>query len=93
MSSERLRVLIDWIGEHLAEVEVNDKIAEDVRSGMEKQQKEFLLRQQMAAIRKELGEATAPDLPMTTEPHRGRRPAREGAGGRVARGRQAGTHQ
>ncbi|SPM36659.1 ATP-dependent Lon protease, bacterial type [Mycobacterium rhizamassiliense] len=52
----RLRVLIDWTGEHLAEVEVNDKIAEDVREGMEKTQKEFLLRQQLAAIRKELGE-------------------------------------
>jgi ATP-dependent Lon protease len=53
---ERLRVLIDWTGGHLAEVEVNDKIAEDVREGMEKTQKEFLLRQQLAAIRKELGE-------------------------------------
>ena len=53
---ERLRVLIDWTSEHLAEVEVNDKIAEDVREGMEKTQKEFLLRQQLAAIRKELGE-------------------------------------
>lgn len=54
--AERLRVLIDWTGERLAEMEVNDKIAQDVRSGMEKQQKEFLLRQQLAAIRKELGE-------------------------------------
>src|SRR5271169_6317756 len=54
--AERLQVLIDWTGEHLAEVEVNDKIAEDVRTGMEKQQKEFLLRQQLGAIRKELGE-------------------------------------
>src|ERR1700754_1217672 len=54
--AERLRVLIDWTSEHLAEVEVNDKIADDVRSGMEKTQKEFLLRQQLAAIRKELGE-------------------------------------
>jgi ATP-dependent Lon protease len=54
--AERLRLLTDWTGEHLAEVEVNDKIAEDVRDGMEKQQKEFLLRQQLAAIRKELGE-------------------------------------
>ncbi len=56
----RLRSLIDWTGDHLAEVEVNDKIAEDVRTGMDKQQKEFLLRQQLAAIRKELGE-TGPD--------------------------------
>ncbi|WP_370328899.1 endopeptidase La [Mycolicibacterium hippocampi] len=55
-AAERLSSLIQWTGEHLAEVEVNDKIAEDVRSGMDKQQKEFLLRQQLAAIRKELGE-------------------------------------
>ncbi len=54
--AERLRALIDWTSDHLAEVEVNDKIAEDVRDGMEKTQKEFLLRQQLAAIRKELGE-------------------------------------
>src|SRR4051812_10441166 len=54
--AERLRALIDWTSAHLAEVEVNDKIAEDVRDGMEKTQKEFLLRQQLAAIRKELGE-------------------------------------
>jgi ATP-dependent Lon protease len=57
----RLRVLIDWTSEHLAEVEVNDKIAEDVREGMEKTQKEFLLRQQLAAIRKELGETDDAD--------------------------------
>jgi ATP-dependent Lon protease len=55
--AERLRALIDWTGDHLAEVEVNDKIADDVRDGMEKTQKEFLLRQQLAAIRKELGES------------------------------------
>lgn len=54
--ADRLRVLIDWTSDHLAEVEVSDKIAEDVREGMEKTQKEFLLRQQLAAIRKELGE-------------------------------------
>ncbi|KDF02165.1 Lon protease [Mycolicibacterium aromaticivorans JS19b1 = JCM 16368] len=52
----RLQVLIEWTGDLLAEVEVNDKIAEDVRDGMEKTQKEFLLRQQLNAIRKELGE-------------------------------------
>jgi ATP-dependent Lon protease len=54
--AERLTALIDWTGDQLAEVEVSDKIAEDVREGMEKQQKEFLLRQQLNAIRKELGE-------------------------------------
>ena len=54
--ADRLRTLIEVTGEHLAETEVNDKIAEDVRAGMDKQQKEFLLRQQLAAIRRELGE-------------------------------------
>ncbi|MGU3436159.1 endopeptidase La [Actinomycetes bacterium M1A6_2h] len=54
--ADRLTFLIEWTKDHLAEVEVNDKIAGDVRDGMEKTQKEFLLRQQLAAIRKELGE-------------------------------------
>src|SRR6195952_5309575 len=54
--AERLTVLIEWAKDHLAETEVNDKIADDVREGMEKSQREFLLRQQLAAIRKELGE-------------------------------------
>ena len=40
----------------LAEQEVTEKINHDVREGLEKTQREFLLRQQLAAIRKELGE-------------------------------------
>ncbi len=54
--AERLTALIGWTKDHLAEIEVNDKIAEDVREGMDKSQREFLLRQQLNAIRKELGE-------------------------------------
>ena len=53
---KRLETVIAWTREHLAEVDVADKIGEDVREGMEKSQREFLLRQQLAAIRKELGE-------------------------------------
>jgi ATP-dependent Lon protease len=53
---KRLELVIAWTREHLAEVDVADKIGEDVREGMEKSQREFLLRQQLAAIRKELGE-------------------------------------
>ena len=53
---ERLTTLIGWTKDHIAETEVNDKIADDVREGMEKSQREFLLRQQLNAIRKELGE-------------------------------------
>ncbi|NYI79483.1 endopeptidase La [Nocardioides panzhihuensis] len=54
--TERLEKVIAWAKEYIAESEVTDKIAEDVREGMEKTQREFLLRQQLAAIRKELGE-------------------------------------
>ena len=52
----RLEWLISWTRAHLAEQEVTEKIAGDVREGMEKTQREFLLRQQLNAIRKELGE-------------------------------------
>ncbi|WP_210414915.1 endopeptidase La [Microlunatus elymi] len=52
----RLEKLIDWTKDHLTEQEVAEQIATDVRDGMEKTQREFLLRQQLAAIRKELGE-------------------------------------
>jgi ATP-dependent Lon protease len=56
-ATKRLELLIGWTREHLAEQEVTEKIAGDVREGMEKTQREFLLRQQLAAIRKELGES------------------------------------
>ena len=52
----RLGLLIEWTRAHLAEMDVAEKIGKDVRDGMEKNQREFLLRQQLAAIRKELGE-------------------------------------
>jgi ATP-dependent Lon protease len=52
----RLEQLLEWTKEHVAEQEISEKIGKDVREGMEKQQREFLLRQQLAAIRKELGE-------------------------------------
>jgi ATP-dependent Lon protease len=52
----RLELLIGWTKEHVAEQEISEKIGKDVREGMEKAQREFLLRQQLAAIRKELGE-------------------------------------
>jgi ATP-dependent Lon protease len=52
----RLELLVGWTREHLAELEVAERISEDVREGMEKSQREFLLRQQLNAIRKELGE-------------------------------------
>src|SRR3954447_8930218 len=65
---ERLQKLIEWGRNHLAELEVSERIRDDVREGMEKSQREFLLRQQLAAIRKELGE----DEPDGAEDYRGR---------------------
>ena len=53
---QRLAQLIEWGRAHLAELDVAERIRSDVHEGMEKSQREFLLRQQLAAIRKELGE-------------------------------------
>ena len=53
---QRLELLAGWARDHLAELEVSETISNDVREGMERQQREFLLRQQLAAIRKELAE-------------------------------------
>ncbi|MBO0870897.1 MAG: endopeptidase La, partial [Micromonosporaceae bacterium] len=52
----RLEKLVGWVKAYLAEQEVAERISTDVREGLEKSQREFLLRQQLAAIRKELGE-------------------------------------
>ncbi|MYW94749.1 endopeptidase La [Amycolatopsis rubida] len=54
--SVRLEKALEWSREYLAELEVTETIRKDVADGMEKQQKEFLLRRQLEAIRKELGE-------------------------------------
>jgi ATP-dependent Lon protease len=54
--AERLDSLVKWSREHLAELDVAETIRKDVQEGMDKQQREFLLRQQLAAVRKELSE-------------------------------------
>jgi len=53
---QRLDRLTGWARDQLAELDVAETIHNDVREGMERQQREFLLRQQLAAIRKELAE-------------------------------------
>ncbi|MEA3075125.1 MAG: ATP-dependent Lon protease [Actinomycetota bacterium] len=53
----RLELVSGWAREYLAEMEIAEQIRTDVTEGMEKAQREFLLRQQLAAIRKELGDA------------------------------------
>ncbi|HET6662615.1 MAG TPA: LON peptidase substrate-binding domain-containing protein, partial [Acidimicrobiales bacterium] len=59
---ERLRLVLGWVKDALAEHELADKIRHDVSEGLEARQREFLLRQQMDAIRKELGEDGGDDL-------------------------------
>jgi ATP-dependent Lon protease len=52
----RVELVLEWAKQLLAELQVTERIRQDVTEGMEKQQRDFLLRQQLAAIRKELGE-------------------------------------
>jgi len=54
--AERVRLVLSWVKDALAELELTERIRQDVTDGLEKTQREFLLRQQMQAIRKELGE-------------------------------------
>jgi ATP-dependent Lon protease len=54
--TERLARALELQRERLAELEVRTRIRDDVRSGAEKQQREYFLRKQMESIRKELGE-------------------------------------
>jgi ATP-dependent Lon protease len=59
---QRLEKALAWARETLADVSLKDRIRQDVTEGMEKSQREYLLRQQLAAIRKELGEGDDEDL-------------------------------
>jgi ATP-dependent Lon protease len=53
---ERLTKLVGWTKSILAEASLKERIRSDVAEGMEKTQREFLLRQQMEAIKKQLNE-------------------------------------
>ena len=58
----RLGKVVEWARDVLAELTLKDKIRSEVQEGMEKNQREFILRQQMEAIRKELGEGGEEDV-------------------------------
>jgi ATP-dependent Lon protease len=53
---ERVQLILDWARNHVAELQVAESIRNDVTEGVDRQQREYLLRQQLEAIRKELGE-------------------------------------
>ena len=69
---QRLELVVGWAKDQLAEMEVAESIRKDVSEGMEKQQKEFLLRQQLAAVRKELNELTGGDKGTEEDDYRAR---------------------
>ncbi|MBT2412615.1 endopeptidase La [Streptomyces sp. ISL-12] len=52
----RLKLATAQLRDHLAEQDVAETIAKDVQEGVDKQQREFLLRRQLEAVRKELRE-------------------------------------
>ncbi|AQA14028.1 endopeptidase La [Streptomyces samsunensis] len=52
----RLKLAVTWLSDHIAEQDVAESIAKDVQEGVDKQQREFLLRRQLEAVRKELAE-------------------------------------
>jgi ATP-dependent Lon protease len=59
---KRLELVLGWARDTLAEASLKDKIRSDVAEGLQRNQREFLLRQQMEAIQKELGEDGDEDI-------------------------------
>jgi len=57
--TERLELALRFQRERLSELQVRQRIRDDVQSGAEKQQREYFLRKQMESIRKELGDDDA----------------------------------
>ncbi len=53
---DKLIKIIGWLTQELQVLELGSKIQEDVETELGKSQREFLLREQLRAIRKELGE-------------------------------------
>jgi len=58
---ERLRLVLSWARDTLADLTLRERIKTDVEEGMEKTQREFLLRRQLEAIKKELGQMSDGD--------------------------------
>jgi ATP-dependent Lon protease len=59
----RLEKVLEWARDTLAELSVKERIQSKVTDDMERTQREYVLRQQLAAIRKELGETDGDDVP------------------------------
>ena len=60
--TERLRLLVDFLGRELSVQEVGSQIRSKVTSDLDKRQREYILREQLHAIQRELGEGDEPEL-------------------------------
>ncbi|GGO33690.1 endopeptidase La [Streptomyces lasiicapitis] len=68
----RLKLATEQLREHLAEQDVAESIAKDVQEGVDKQQREFLLRRQLEAVRKELRELNGQEGEEESDDYRAR---------------------
>ena len=84
---EALRLLHGYLANELRVLELRQKIASQAQTEMSKEQREYMLRQQLRAIQDELGEQTpeSQEAEELRQPLRGGRPARRGAQGSRAR--------
>lgn len=58
----RLRLLTDYLGRELSVLEVGSQIQSQVKGELDKRQRDFILREQLRTIQKELGESDQPEL-------------------------------
>jgi len=58
----RFRILADFLGHELEIAEVGSQIQSQVKGDLDKRQREFILREQLQAIQKELGDNEQPEL-------------------------------
>ena len=74
---ERLTLVLGWARDTLADLTLRERIKSDVEEGMERTQREFLLRRQLEAIRKELGELHGHGVDEDPDDYRSKVDARE----------------
>ena len=58
---KRLRLVLGWARDTLADLTLRERVKNNVEEGIERTQREFLLRRQLEAIRKELNELDGTD--------------------------------
>ena len=90
----RLERALAWARDTLAEIELRRRIRDDVAEDMDKSQREYVLRRQLDAIRKELGDEDGPDDSRAlSRADRRDAPLRRGAQGGRARAQAARQHR